>query len=102
MRRKIPESEYRASRICRVLGNPTAYKIIKLLLEEETTPTQLARELNVTVATVSVVLRNLRNIDLIRYEAKANERVYWIKNPTLAEIVTKLEESVKHVRTQNW
>ena len=102
MRRKIPETEYRASRVCRILGNPTAYQIIKFLFKGSKTPTELSKEIGVGISTVSNALRDLRNIDLVRYEVKADKRVYWLKHATLIEIVSKLEELVKKIRIQKW
>lgn len=98
----MPETEYRASRVCRMLGNPTAYQVIKSLFKCEKTPSQLAHEIGVSVATISDVLRNLRNIDVVRYEVKTNERVYWIKKPVVVEILLKLEKFVETIRVQQW
>jgi transcription initiation factor IIE alpha subunit len=102
MKRKMPETEYRASRVCRMLGNPTAYQVIKSLFECAKTPTDLATEIGVSVATISDVLRNLRNIDVVRYEVRTNERVYWIKKPVVVEILLKLEKFVETIRIQKW
>jgi len=98
----MPETEYRASRVCRILGNPTAYKIIKLLFDREKTPSELASEIEVSVATASDVLRNLRNIDIVRYEVRMNERVYWIKRPEVIDILVQLEKFVETIRVQQW
>lgn len=98
----MSETEYRASRVCRILGNPTAYQVIKSLFNGEKKPSELADEIGVSVATISDVLRNLRNIDVVRYEVKTNERVYWIKKPIVVEILLKLEEFVKTIRVQQW
>ena len=98
----MPETEYRASRVCRILGNPTAYQVIKSLFKGRKTPSELANDIGVSVATISDVLRNLRNIDVVRYEVRTNERVYWIKKPVVVEILLKLEEFVKTIRAQQW
>lgn len=101
-RRKISETQYRASRVCRILGNPTAYQIIRKLSKREKTPSDLSAELEVSVPTVSNTLRNLRNIDVVRYETKFNERIYWIKDTTILEIIDKLEKFVQHIRIKKW
>jgi DNA-binding transcriptional ArsR family regulator len=101
-KRKMPETQYRASRVCRILGNPTAYQIIKSLSRGEKTPSLLAAEIDVSVPTISDTLRNLRNIDVVRYEAKLNERIYWLKDATVLEIMDKLEVFVKHIRCKEW
>ena len=99
-RRKVPETEYRASRVCRVLGNPTAYQVIKTLFHGAKTPSELAEELHLSLQTISDVLRNLRNIDLVRYEVKANKRFYWLKESTIVDICLDLEKFVKRIRIQ--
>jgi len=98
----MPETEYRASRVCRILGNPTAYQVIKSLFKSEKTPTELAHEIGVSLATISDVLRNLRNIDVVRYEVRTNERVYWIKKPVVVDILLRLEKFVETIRVQQW
>ena len=90
----MPENRYRASRICRALGNPTAYEVLTLLREEKRTPEQLARLLGVSVATVSQVLRILRNLDLVRYEVNWRQHTYWIKADIVKRVMTDLERLV--------
>ncbi|HIE06264.1 MAG TPA: ArsR family transcriptional regulator [bacterium (Candidatus Stahlbacteria)] len=101
-RRKIPETQYRASRVCRILGNTTAYQIIRALGRKRKTPTELADELGLSVAVVSLTLRALRNIDLVRYETKMNQREYWIKETVVLDIADKLEKFVKRIRIKQW
>ena len=98
----MPETEYRASRVCRILGNPTAYQVIKLLLKTPTTPGELAKEIGVSITTISDVLRHLRNIDLVRYEVRINERVYWLKDNAVSEAINWLENFVKNIRKKQW
>jgi len=102
MRKKMPETEYRASRVCRILGNPTAYQVIKALLHSEKSPSILSSELGLSLTTISDVLKNLRNVDLVRYEVKANERIYWLKHDSLIEILLCLENLVKQIRIEKW
>jgi DNA-binding transcriptional ArsR family regulator len=97
---KIPELRYRASRICRVLGNPTAYEILHLLKRDKRTPDQLAKILGKSIPTISQVLRSLRNLDLVRYEVKWRERIYWLKFNTITETTNELENLVKRIRKQ--
>lgn len=93
-KKKIPEVRYRSSRICRVLGNPTAYEMLSILKKGSKTPEQLANILGVTVSTVSQVLRSLREIDVVRYEVKFRKRVYWIKYKKIVEIMSDLEDLI--------
>ncbi len=102
MRRKMPETEYRASRVCRILGNPTAYQVIKSLCGSIKSPTEIAKELGLSLQTISDVLSKLRNIDLVRYEVKADRRVYWLKDPTIVNICIDLEDFVKKMRVKEW
>ncbi|OGC43181.1 hypothetical protein A2Y85_08700 [candidate division WOR-3 bacterium RBG_13_43_14] len=96
-KKKIPERRYRASRICRVLGNPTAYETLHLLNNGPRTPEQLARELGVSMPTVSQVLRALRNIDLVRYEVFWRSRTYYLKVGEVSHALASLENIIKQV-----
>jgi len=98
----MAETAYRASRVCRILGNPTAYQVIKLLLNRPKTPGELADEIGVSVTTISDVLRHLRNIDLVRYEVRTNERIYWIKDASVSTITKWLENFVRNMRYKQW
>lgn len=100
MREMIPEKRYRASRICRALGNPTAYEIVTLLGIKKMTPDELARTLRVSVATVSQVLRVLRNLDLVRYEVNWRQRLYWVKSHVIQRAMHDLERLVSHIESE--
>jgi hypothetical protein len=54
------------------------------------------------VPLVSSTLRILRNIDLVRYDTKGNEKVYWLKDRTVAEICLVLEKVVTRMRHKKW
>ena len=100
MKKRIPETRYRASRICRALGNPTAYEVLTLLTGQRRTPEELASMIGVTVATVSQVLRVLRNLDLVRYEVKWRQHEYWIKAPMVKTVMRDLEKLVAAIESQ--
>lgn len=100
MREMIPEKRYRASRICRALGNPTAYEIVTLLGIKKMTPDELARTLRVSAATVSQVLRVLRNLDLVRYEVNWRQRLYWVKSHVVQRVMHDLERLVSHIESE--
>lgn len=97
-RSQIPEDHYRASRVCRVLGNPTAYEAIILLLEGPKTPTKLADRLGVSLATISSMLRSLRQIDLVRYLVENNGRSYWIKHKKIKDLTRILNQLIRSIR----
>jgi len=96
----MPETWYRASRCCRVLGNPTAYLILKCLAEKRRTPTELAEELGVGLTTVSATLRHLRESDLVRYLTRGKEKAYWVKDERLLESMALVERFVETMRTK--
>ncbi len=76
------ERDYRESRICRILGNPSAYQILGLLLDgAHRQPTEIAKVLDRSLPTVSMTLRILRNADLLRYEHQGRITRYWLKYP---------------------
>lgn len=94
---KILEKVYRASRIARVIGNPTAFAIIDILIREESLrPRDIANKLNLSLTTISHTLRMLRNIDLVRYKVGMRETHYFIKyeNET-RELINSFEKIVE-------
>lgn len=96
----IPENRYRASRICRALGNPTAYEVLTLLRDEKRTPEELSSFLGVSMSNISQVLRVLRNLDLVRYEVKWRSHLYWIKMNRVAKVMEILEQLVGAIEHQ--
>ena len=57
----MEEKSYRQSRLCRVFGNPIAFAIVELLLENrEMSPSQLARALSRSLSRISHTLAALR------------------------------------------
>jgi len=76
------ETSYRASRVCRILGNPVVFGIVAALLEQgRMTPSELSKRLKRPVQTVSTYLARLRTADLIRYEADRGRTHYHLKHP---------------------
>jgi DNA-binding transcriptional ArsR family regulator len=98
----MSETHYRASRFCRVLGNPTAYEILKILAQSEKTPTELARNLGLSVKTISETLRNLRQINLVRYTTKENRKIYFLKDRLLLRVLMYIEKYVERMRVKKW
>ena len=96
------ETHYRASRFCRVLGNPTAYQILKLLKKSARTPTALSEKVGVSLKTISDTLRNLRQINLVRYETQNKNKVYFLKDALLPEVLSHIEKYVDKMRVQKW
>jgi len=94
----MPETWYRASRCCRVLGNPTAYLIMKSLSEGQKSPTQLAEEIGLSVSTASITLRHLREVDLVRYLTDGEKKLYWVKDPKALQVMGLMESFVEAMR----
>jgi DNA-binding transcriptional regulator GbsR (MarR family) len=95
---EMPETMYRASRCCRVLGNPAAYLVVRCLGRKRKTPTELSEELQVSLPSVSKTLRDLRLSDLVRYETKGITKQYWVKDKKVLKILDSLEQWVESTR----
>lgn len=80
------EKHYRASRLMRELGVPIRYQIVKMLEKGPKTVGQLAQLLDPHPTTISHHLHILRAVDVVRYETKGRNAVYWLK----AELVPAL------------
>lgn len=102
LRRKMLETDYRASRFCRVLGNPTAYQILKLLVKSRMTPTELSKKIGLSLKTISDTLRNLRQVNLVRYETRDKNKIYFLKDESLIQILTNIEQYVGKMRVKKW
>jgi DNA-binding transcriptional ArsR family regulator len=77
----MDETEYRQSRICRLLGNPVIYQLIVLLDNGgPTTPSMLAKRAGRSVQTISTHLAKLRTADLVRYDSDGKNVRYWLKH----------------------
>ncbi len=91
----MPETMYRASRCCRVLGNPTAYLVVRCLGTRRKTPGELSRALQVPLPTISMTLRHLRQMDLVRYLTGGKGKVYWVKDRRVLAILDTIEAWVQ-------
>ena len=86
----MDESQYRESRVCRLIGNPVVYWIVALLAENgPLTPAALGEKTGRTVQTVSGLLAKLRGIDVVRYETKGGKTLYWLKHGDEVQAVLK-------------
>ncbi len=98
-KKEISEIRYRASLICRAIGNPTAYEILHLLKKKKRTPEQLAHILGVSLPTVSHALRSLRNLDLVCYEVIWRSHIYRIKTDLVTTVMATLEQLIKKIES---
>lgn len=94
----MPETMYRSSRCCRILGNPTAYLVVRSLDTERKTPGELSVALRVPVSTISMTLRHLRQVDIVRYEARGKTKQYWLKDRKILNILNLFEDWVETMR----
>ena len=95
-------TRYRGSRFCSVLGNPTAYEILKILAQSKKTPTRLAREIGFSLKTVSDTLRNLQQVNLVRYVTRNKNKIYFLKEKSLPSVLNDIEKYVKKMRVIKW
>lgn len=80
--RDMGEIPYRASRLMRALSNPKAYALCRLLLErKEMDTSEMARQLGRSTAAVSKILRNLRDLNIVRYQKSGDRTWYTLKHP---------------------
>ena len=99
----MPETEYRASRFCRIMGNPTAYQIVRYLMRENrSSPTELVDKIGLSLQTICDTLRNLRNIDVVRYETINKNKVHFLKDTKIMEILEDIERFVRRDRLKKW
>ncbi len=79
---KIIEKKYRGSIMCRILGYPITYAIVKMLLEHG--PLELddiVKEVKRAKNTVCEHLSKLKLANIVRYEKEHGRTVYFIKYP---------------------
>jgi len=99
----MPETQYRASRFCRIIGNPTAYQIIRYLTKKkQSSPTELVTKIGLSLQTICDTLRNLRNIDVVRYETVNKNKVYFLKDTDIVDILEDIEGFVRRARFKQW
>jgi DNA-binding transcriptional ArsR family regulator len=90
----------RSSQLCRILGNPLAYRIVRILGEGRRRPMHLARLLGVSASAVVNQLRHLKIAGVVRFDSggvrRGGRRVdYFLADPALARRLGDLERTVK-------
>jgi DNA-binding transcriptional ArsR family regulator len=97
----MDETEYRESRLCRLLGNPVIYQLVALLDNGgPTTPSTLAKRASRSVQTVSGHLAKLRAADIVRYDSDGKNVRYWLKHHGETRALLKALEKVIHASTK--
>jgi predicted transcriptional regulator len=96
---RIIEKKYRGSVLCRVLGYPITYAIVKLLLVRG--PLELddiAKEVKRAKNTVCGHLSKLKLANIIRFEKRYGKTVYFIKYPKEVNLfLNSCERLVKRI-----
>jgi len=78
----VEQTNYRQSRLCRLLGNPVAFAVVVRLAEhKDMTPSDIARAVGRSVSRVSNVLAALRLAEVVRYESDGKRARYRLKHP---------------------
>ena len=99
--RAMDETEYRESRICRLLGNPVIYQLVVLLNNGgPTTPSMLAKRAGRSVQTISTHLAKLRAADIVRYDSAGKNVRYWLKHHGETRALLKALEKIVHASTK--
>ncbi len=94
----MEETWYRASRLCRLLGNPVAFQVILLLDRQGALgPGEIARRVQRKLSTVSTTLAKLRAAELVRYDTRGGRPRYWLKQRSETRAV--LAGLMRFVRT---
>ncbi len=76
------EKKYRGSVICRVVGYPISYGIMKMLLENGPMELEeIVKRVERSKATVCIHLAKLKLANLVRYEKVGHKTMYWVKYP---------------------
>ncbi len=79
---KIMEKKYRGSMVCRVMGYPITYAIVRLLSENGPMPLEeIVKKVNRTKGTVCNHLVKLKLSNLVRYDKEGHKTIYWLKYP---------------------
>jgi|SRR3989304_6115974 len=101
----MEERWYRASRLCRLLGNPVAFQVL-LHLEREgpLAPGEIARRVRRKIPTVSNTLAELRAAEHVRYDTRRGRPQYWLKQPRETRAVLaglmRFVRSTTHLRAK--
>ncbi|KPJ74154.1 hypothetical protein AMJ52_01740 [candidate division TA06 bacterium DG_78] len=98
---QIVEKRFRGSLICRVLGYPISYAIVKMMLEHgQLCLNDIVKEVKRSKSTVCFHLTKLRMNNVVRYEKKGNVTIYWIKYPKEVNAIMDACESMVKRTTQ--
>ena len=94
----------RTSQFCRILGNPLAYRIVRLLDGRRRRPVELARSLGASPTAVVNQLKYLKLAGFVRTRSTGIRRggrkvEYWLDSPAVGRAVGDLERCLRGVST---
>ena len=100
MKRTTDDDVRRGSQLCRILGNPIAYRIVRILGGGRRRPMELAKELGVSASAVVNQLKPLKIAGVVRFLStgfrRAGRKVeYYLADPGLARRLDVLERGLK-------
>ena len=100
MKRTTDDDVRRGSQLCRILGNPIAYRIVRILGGGRRRPMELAKELGVSASAVVNQLKPLKIAGVVRFQStgfrRAGRKVeYYLADPGLARRLDVLERGLK-------
>ena len=71
-------------------------------MNKPASPTELVKEIGLSLQTISDTLRNLRNIDVVRYETVNKNKIYSLKDGSIINVIKDIEKFVQRVRVKKW
>ena len=100
MKRTTDDDVRRGSQLCRILGNPIAYRIVRILGGGRRRPMDLAKEIGVSASAVVNQLKPLKIAGVVLFQStgfrRAGRKVeYYLADPGLARRLDGLERGLK-------
>ncbi len=92
----------RTSLFCRILGNPLAYRIVRMLDGQRRRPVELARALGASATAVVNQLKHLKLAGIVRTHSTGVRRggrkvEYWLEAPSLGRCIGELERAFRRM-----
>jgi predicted transcriptional regulator len=92
----------KGSQFCRILGNPLAYRIVRLLDGHRRRPMELARLTGVSATAVVNQLKHLKIAGAVRFHSSGVRRAgrkveYWLSDRALVRILEDLERCLRSI-----
>ncbi len=88
----MKEKEKRIVSIFKILGSPTRFKIVKLLQKGEMCTSEIAENLGKDRSTISRHLKDMMNLDIVRYVTKDKNVFYRLKKDSVLNLIKSAEK----------